>query len=43
MPTKATLKNAALILALIGVVAYVQRNVMPVPVVGAYLPGGSNS
>jgi len=36
--TRSILITSAVALAAIIVVAYVQRNVMPVPVVGAYLP-----
>ena len=36
--TKAMLITGAVALAAIILVAYVQRNVMPIPVLGAYLP-----
>ena len=36
--TRSILITSAVALAAIIVVAYVQRNVMPVPLLGAYLP-----
>lgn len=34
------LKNAAAVLAVFALVAFVQKNVFSVPMIGAYLPGG---
>ena len=33
------IKQAAYVLAVIAITAFIQRNVFAVPVVGAYLPG----
>jgi hypothetical protein len=38
---KAHLHAALATLATFAVVAFIQKNVMAVPVIGAYLPGGS--
>lgn len=37
---KAYAKDAAVILAVFAITYFVQKNVMPIPVVGKYLPGG---
>jgi hypothetical protein len=39
---KSTLKTAGVILAVYGICAFVQLRVMRVPIIGAYLPGGSS-
>jgi hypothetical protein len=38
MPTKTQITSAAIALIAFAVVAYVQRNVVEVPIVGQYLP-----
>jgi hypothetical protein len=40
---KAHLHAALATLATFAVVAFIQKNVMAVPVIGAYLPGGSSA
>jgi hypothetical protein len=40
---KAHIHAALAVLATYAVVAFVQKNVMAIPVVGAYLPGGTAS
>ena len=40
---KAHIHAALGTLAVFAVVAFIQKNVMAVPVIGAYLPGGSNA
>lgn len=35
---KSSIKGALVVLAVIGVTAFIQRNVFAVPVVGSYLP-----
>lgn len=40
---KAHLHAALATLATFAIVAFIQKNVMAVPVVGAYLPGGSST
>jgi hypothetical protein len=37
------LKTAAVILGVCAICAFIQRNVVAVPVVGQYLPGGAMS
>lgn len=37
---KAHLHSALAVLATFAVVAFIQKNVMAIPVVGTYLPGG---
>jgi hypothetical protein len=38
MPSKATINTAIIAVAAVALVAFVQRNVFAVPVVGTYLP-----
>ncbi|MEX3955894.1 hypothetical protein [Trinickia sp. EG282A] len=40
---KAHLHAALATLATFAIVAFIQKNVMAIPVVGAYLPGGSGA
>ena len=37
---KPQLMTALIALGAFGLVAFIQRSVMPIPVIGAYLPGG---
>jgi hypothetical protein len=41
--TKQDLKTAAVILGVAGLCAFIQRNVVSIPVIGPYLPGGAMS
>jgi hypothetical protein len=41
--TRQDLKTAAVILGVGALCAFVQRNVVAIPVIGPYLPGGSMS
>jgi hypothetical protein len=41
--TRQDLKTGAVILGVCALCAFLQRNVIAIPVVGAYLPGGSMS
>jgi hypothetical protein len=41
--TRQDLKSAAAILGVVALCAFVQRNVVAIPVIGPYLPGGTMS